>query len=373
MRYLTLALLLFVCVACIEPTQPEFQLEGPFYLVEGDITNLPGTSEVRVRQSDFRSVQLEFNPINDATVIAEQVGAGAQVQWDLVESSPGTYRPPADFAAAPGQTWRLRVRFPDGTEALSEPETLPAPAPVDDLRLVFAQEGRFDQARNRFIPVFRVLLSTSDPGDQTNYYQWDFRYWEQELICLTCIGGRYRGDRCVPDNVIDRNKQDFDYLCDVGTEGCYRETRNPRFVFATDQTFDGGRIVDNEIGDIPFTQLGGLLVEGQQYGITAAAYEYGRVVSDLVEGNSGLNATTPAALIGNLSRTDDGEQPILGFVRVATVTTLRRYLERDASTGELLPDNRVINLEPIQGTFVPPTIPCEGMGRTPFRPEGWPE
>ena len=373
-KYLTGLLFAFLCTACIEPTTPDFQIEGPFYLVEGEITNLVGTSEIRVRKSDFRQVQLTFTDVDNATVTAEQQGgAGSQVQWDLVEGTSGTYRPPADFVAAPGQTWQVRVSFPDGTQAISAPETLPEPTQLDNLKLVFAQEGRYDDRTDQFIPLFRVLLSTSDPAQVKNYYQWDYRYWEKELVCLTCFGGRYRSGQCIPDNVIDRNKQDFDYLCEEGEDGCFRETRNGGFTFSTDQAFDGGRIVDNEIGGIPFTRLGGLLVEGQLYSITAAAYEYGKVVTDLVEGNSGLNATTPAALIGNMSRTDDGEQPILGFVRAATVATRRLYIERDVDTGQLPTPPRPLNLEPIKGAFVPPTIPCRGGGLTPITPEGWPD
>ena len=364
-------LLSLLLTACIEPTTPDFQLEGPFYLVEGDIADRVGLSEVRVRQSNFRTVQLEFEDVAGATVVAEE-RAGSQVQWQASEADPGRYLPPADFRARAGEEWSLRVTFPDGTVAVSTPEVVPPQSQVQDVRLRFDQEGRFEEARGRFVPVFRVLLDSSDPAGEQNYYQWDYRYWELETVCATCIGGRYRDGVCIPDNVIDRNKQDFDYLCE-GEDGCYREVAGGRFLFASDQAFDGGQLMGNEIGNIVFTQFGGLLVEGIQYGLTADAFAYGRTVNNLVEGNSGLNATIPAALNGNLTNVDPTGPDVLGYVRAVSVASDRQYIFRDADTGEPVGRDRPINLEPIVGAFVPPMAPCAGSGRTPVRPAGWPE
>ena len=369
-RFLSTLASILLLVGCIEPTAPDFQLEGPLYLVEGDITDQPGLSEVRVRRSDFRTVALKFDDISGATVTAEQ-RAGPQVEWTEVEGSPGVYRPPADFAAAAGQTWSLRVIFPDGTEAVSTPETVPPPSRVDAVRLQFDQEGRYDEARRRFVPIFRVLLDSADPAGEGNYYQWDYRYWEELLICLTCVESRYRNGVCVPDNVIQRNRETFDYLCDVA-DRCYRRTDGNRFLFASDRPFDGGELTDNPIGDIVFERFGGLLVEGIQYGITAGAYEYGRVISDLVIGSSGLNATIPTALTGNLRNLDEEGEEILGYVRAVSVARRQLYIERTTATGEPLGRDRPVNLEPIVGPFVPPRAPCAGNGRTPVRPEGWP-
>ena len=370
-RLPALILLSLLLTTCIEPTTPDFQLEGPLYLVEGDIADQPGLSEVRVRRSNFRTLELKFDDVSGATVVAEQQ-AGPQVEWTEVEESPGTYRPPAGFAAAAGETWSLRVVFPDGTVAASTPETVPPPSQVEAVRLAFDQEGRYDDDRKRFVPIFRVLLDSSDPANERNYYQWDYRYWEEVLICLTCIESRYRGGECVVDNVVQRNRETFDYLCDV-EDRCYRRVDGNRLLFASDQPFDGGELAGNPIGDIVFERVGGLLVEGIQYGVTAGAYAYGRTISDLVIGSSGLNATIPAALTGNMRNLDEEGEEVLGYVRAVSVASQRLYLERTTAIGEPLPRDRPINLEPIVGAFVPPRAPCEGDGRTPVRPEGWPE
>lgn len=372
LRFTTMCCLGLALTGCIEPTSPNFQLEDPFYLVEGDIADQTGRSEVRIRRSNFRQVQLEFDPVTGATVLAEE-GAGTQVQWAPVPNEPGHYRPPADFRAAAGESWSLRVLFPDGTEAISTPELVPPPSAITGLELEFDQAGRFDENRDRFVPVFRVLLSSADRAGERNFYQWDYRYWEEILVCLTCQESRYRNGRCeVDQNVIPRNRETYDYLCDV-EDGCYQETQGNRFLFVSDRTFDGGEVADNEIGDIVFTRLGGLLVEGTQYGLTAEAYEYGRTINDLIVGSSGLNAALPATLQGNLQSANPDDPDVLGYVRAVSVTSERLYLDRTTDIGTPLERPRPINLEPFSGAAPPPRAPCAGNGRSPQRPVGWPE
>ena len=370
-RALPLIGLYIFCGACVEPTRPEFQLEEPFYLVEGQITNREGFSEVRVRQSNFREIQLQFDPVREATVFAES--AGSQVQWFSEEGSAGVYVPPADFVARAGERWSIRVIFPDGTEAVSIPEVIPANGTLDDIGLVFDPEGLFDEARNRQIPAFHVRIDATDPGGEQQYYEYDYRYWEEITICASCTGGVYRGGRCQTFPGQPVINQRYDYLCEESADGCFRETGSSTFTYVTDRAFEGGSTTDREIGSIPFTQFGGMLVEAAQYSVSLAAYEYGRVVMDLANGAAGLNATIPAVLSGNLSNVDPDGIAILGYFRAASVDARREFLLRDRSFGDPYLGRPSIRLEPSVGSFVPPRAPCRGDGKKPVKPEGWPE
>ncbi len=364
-----LLVLQVVFTSCIEPTEPDFQLGKPFYLIEGRIADQPGRSQLTVRKSEFRAISLEFTEVTDATVLAVEA-AGTQVQWQSEAGEAGSYRPPPEFAAATGEQWFVRVSFPDGTVAESSLETVPPPPQLDGLRIEFAQEGRYDEGRDRFLPVFRILVDASDEGARADYYQWDFRYWERRAICKSCYFGVYRDGKCVP--AVIPNGDRYDYLC-LDVDSCYQVKPGGVLNYVTDAGFSGGSVRGQEIGDIEFIEYGGLLVEAIQYGLTEEAYAYGKGTADLINGSGGLNPTIPAALTGNLRNTTDTERDILGYVAVVSVDTRRRYIERDLNTGT--PSNsfdRSNRIEPPVGFFVPPRAPCAGEGRTPFKPTGWP-
>ena len=369
LRCFFLLVLAIISTGCIEPTEPEFQLGKPFYLVEGRIAAWAGGSQVTIRQSKFRDISLQFEDVTEATVVAV-AGAGTQVQWLPETGEAGSYRPPAEFAAATGQTWFLRISFPDGTVAESAPETVPPPPQLDGLAVAFAQEGRFDEGRNRFLPVFRILVDATDDGSRADFYQWDFRYWERSRICKSCPFGVYRGGECIPATIPDGDR--YDYLC-LDVDSCYQVTPGGGLDYASDIGFSGGSIRGREIGDIEFIKYGGLLVEAIQYGLTEEAYTYGKATADLVNGSGSLNPTIPAALTGNLRATSGTEFDVLGFVAAVSVATQRRYTERDPTTGQPSTSyDRSDRLEPSVGFFVPPRAPCAGEGRSPIKPVGWP-
>ena len=367
---------LIVCcillVGCIEPTEPDFQLEDPFYLVEGQIADREGFSELRIRRSNFREVQLTFEEVSDAIVVSEEETTGQQVRWLAEEGEPGRYRPPATFAAAPGEKWSLHADITGEVVAVSLPEDVPGPTRIDTLIVEFAPQGEFNEDLNRFLPVFRLQLDFTDPGQAANFYEWDYRYWEATQVCASCNCGVYRNVKCQPIGFCNGTSTYYDYACEDPNRGCYQEFRNPAFTYSTDEFFNGGEVKNFAIGFIPFTNYGGMLVEAIQYGLSPEAYAYGKVISDLVAGNSGLNATIPAALNGNVRNINPDGLEILGNVRVVSVATHRVYYDRTVSLGIPDPARRRINYEPIVGTFVPPRAPCRGNGKTPVKPEGWP-
>ncbi|MBB4079266.1 hypothetical protein GGR28_001886 [Lewinella aquimaris] len=372
MRASLIFLLFLLLVGCTEPTEPRFQIEASFYLVEGKIADVEGSSEVNVRRSDFGSLQLEFESVPDADVVAVN-GAGARVQWQLVDSVAGKYQPPADFAGRTGEAWFLEVNTADGTSIYSDPETVPPPVALTDFEIVFDQEASYDVGRERFIPAFKLLVDFQDPADRTDYYQWDYAYWEKIDVCASCYGGQvWREGSCREVGSGSRYVQRYDYYCDA-LGGCYRQTVGNEFQYGQDEFFAGQAVVDRPIGQIEFIDYGGLLVEAVQYTITQEAYAYGKVISDLLTGSSGLNATIPATLDGNVRNADPEGVQVLGYVGTAGVSSMRRFITRSETTGTPLPADRQIRPEPSVGAFIPPRAYCSGDGKTPEKPRGWPE
>ncbi|MEM6770414.1 MAG: DUF4249 family protein, partial [Bacteroidota bacterium] len=220
---------------------------------------------------------------------------------------------------------------------------------------------------DRFIPRFEIFGNYQDPADRENFYAYDFRFFEEVIVCIQCERGLYRPELggCIEAPNIFR----YDYLCD--TEECFKVTSGNKRIYRNDELTNGNALADIEFGAVNFDAFGGLLVEGILQSITEEAFDYGKVIEDLTTGNAGLNATIPAALNGNVRNLDPAGQTVLGFLGAASTSRLRTYLERTSQTGTPLPFDPVLRLEPAMGPFVPPRAPCEVDGRFAFVPEGW--
>lgn len=360
----TVLLLAALPLSCIDPTEPVFQLEDPFLLVEGRVLAGTGLGEVRVQESERSGNRQDFGPVAGAMVSLES-DDGRSVDWEPAET-PGAYRPPPTAAVAAGERWSLRVRLPDGTEIISAPETVPTAVPLTAVDLRFEQESVFDEGARRFIPRFEVFADYDDPAGETNFYAYDFRYWEEIIICASCPLGRYREGECRRDRSVQPR---YDYFCD--TEECYSITENDVVIVGDDELTDGSAVTGFPLGGVPFNSFGGLLVEVELLSLTRAGYDYARVVRDLTTGNAGLNPTTPAVLSGNLRNVDPAGRTVLGFFGAAAVSRARRFLVQDENTGDPLPFDERIYPEPQVGLFVPPRAPCDVPGRTSVRPAGW--
>lgn len=358
--------LLFLLTACVDPTPPEFQLEEPFYLAEGRILAGDNPSEVRLRASDFTESRLQLLPVPGAVVISQEAG-GAEVTW--TETEAGVYQPPAAFRARTGETWSFAIALPDGTQIASDPETIPAPVAVEEVTIRFNQESTFSSSLNRFIPRFELTLDYDDPADETNFYAYDYRYWEDIDVCISCERGILAGLRCVPNTI--NNARRYDYLCD--TDECYRISAGGETRYGTDELSNGSAVRDFPLGAIPFEAYGGLLVEAQLLSITPEAHRYGRIIQDLTTGNTGLNAVTPAPLDGNVRNLDPAGRTVLGYLAAAAVATDRSWILRDFNTGTPLPFDNNIRLQPVPPPGQAPRFPCEIPGRTATRPAGWGE
>jgi hypothetical protein len=139
----------------------------------------------------------------------------------------------------------------------------------------------------------------------------------------------------------------------------------------SDQFVDGTRVEDQEIADVIFYRKENILIEIQQLSVTESSYNYYKTINDLVEESGGLNAPTPAALLGNIACTSNPEEIVIGNFTAAPVSTKRVFLERKQFNSPVDPDP-FIHLESC--IPCPRAYPCEeGENRTGVTPIGWEE
>ncbi len=360
--YLLSILFLFL-QSCVDPVVPTYDYVTGFILVEGNITAGTVTSEVRLRRSSLSFGSYQLDPLVSAQVFSVG-GNGEEITWSPT-NEPGFFRPPPDFQPVPGTAYFLRIQLASGELIESEPEVIPAPVEISNLRMTFDQEAYYSDSRERFVPAFTLLADIQDPEETDNFFRFGYRTWAQVSICQTCFNSVYRNGVCV-ETPASRRIPKYDYLC---AAPCWSITKGSAIRILSDELNPGGSFTAVPAARIDYVGSGKLLAEVEQYAITREAYLYYDVLRDLTEGSAGLNAPLPAPLYGNLVDKSDLETTILGFVGGNSVTTQRLLWNRDSINGEPLTLPAPPVLEPLEPN--PPTAPCDGPDRTTEEPAGW--
>ncbi|MEM9929577.1 MAG: DUF4249 family protein, partial [Bacteroidota bacterium] len=314
-RYFFLLFLFPLLFTCTDPVVPGFQLTSGLYLVEGIIADQPGFSEVRISRSENRSGRFLLLRVPGA-IVSSVADDGEEVFWEEQEEEAGAFRPPAAFAAETNRSYFLRVVAPTGELIESKPELVPAAVPLTDVRLRFEQEAYFNVGLSRFVPAMTLLADFQDPAGVPNFYQFRFRKWQPEVVCISCGPRfRYREGECRDWR---SNFVRWDYLCDGP---CWTITQSTSLELFRDEFSDGNPISNVAVGrqDYVTGLAPGILFEAQLLGITKTAFAYKRVFKEQTEGGGGLNAAFPTTLIGNLEVVDDVETVVLGYVNTAAV------------------------------------------------------
>lgn len=357
--------LLYLFSACTEPVEPVFQFETGFLLIDGRIADEPGYSEVTVARNELNFEIYTLAPIPGATV--ESISSdGEVVRWQRTNEA-GRFTAPEGWAAAPGNSYSLRIETPAGEIIESTPEKVPTKVPFTNTRVEFEQEAYFSPGRDRFIPAFLLKVDIPDPAEEANFYAFEFGTFEMIEVCASCERARWRDGVCIP-GPDTRFVQRWDYLCDAP---CWVSSQGEGTTIISDE-FSNGQVIEGfQAGISDYDRQGKQLFVVQQFNITKNAFEFNSVIRELAEGAGGLNAPLPAALVGNLTDVSDRETAVLGYVGTAGVTEERLFIDRESFGGISLPFDGSILLEPARPS--PPQAPCEGGTRSRIRPEGWPE
>lgn len=363
--------LFFVFTTCTDPVTPEFQFTEGLVFVESIASTSVKASFVTINRSaiEFGVYVVQF--VEGAQVSFENTSSGEIVT--LVETR-NSYLPPEDFFVAPGEEWKLNIELADGTTIESTPERVLDPVPISDIAVRYDAELVFrDNLGGKFVPGHEVSIDFEDPVGGDNYYYWSYKSYENLDFCEKCIEGIWRDNECQPVDIPGRGTRYFDYACDID---CWR-IRFPESITIFDDRFSDGKLVDNlPVGELLLYTKENMVVEVQQFVLTPAAYDYYKVLKDVVDNNSGLNAPPPAALVGNLSNPQNSEEFVFGRFTAAATSTASIFIERNSIEEAPLELSEPVVFEPqIASPYPPPATvqaPCtENRTRTAITPDKW--
>lgn len=375
---LVLLIFSFFLTNCIDPVEPEFKLETGFIFVDGLASTIPKASFVTISESVIEFGVYGTNFIEGANVSFINTGANEIVH---LEENIGAYVPPSDFVAAVGETWKLLISFENGTIYESSPETVLKPVEMTEIKSEYDPELLFRETSgnvNKYVPGHSVSISFNDPSNEDNYYLWGFRSFENMDVCEKCWAGIFREGEC-QDRINVTGEPYYDYPCE--TNDCW-QIRLPEAVNIYDDEFSNGKTIsDLSVASLPLYNKENMVVEIQQISISPNAYEYYKVLKDLLDNNSSINAPPAAALIGNMTNPNNSEEFVFGRFTAAGTSTKNIYIKRSDINENQLESIYELNLEGCEvcpfgecdeGCLPLQSVPCtETRYRTAIIPSGW--
>lgn len=376
-------LIFFIFISCSDPVTPEFKFKSGLISVEGFVSNLSGSSFVKLKKLNEFNIGLKqyVNAfIDGASVSFVNVETGEIVTL-IKDIEKELYLPPNDFVSATGETWELNILLEDGKEIKSLPEKMVDLIEISKTSVNYDPELLYSNSLGKFIPGHSINVDFNDPPEKRNYYYWSFRTFEKKMYCKICYSASvYRDGVCesLPDptaTLADRIPY-FTYLCE---SDCWQIRHNSNINIFSDDYTNGSIVQQLPVANILLYRKKDILVELQQYSLSAAAYKYYKVLKDIIDDNSGLNSPPPAALLGNIFNPNDSDEIILGRFTVAAASKRSIFIERlGIKESEIAPDIIEVSESSFISAILPEDekvfeAPCgpESRYSTGIRPEGW--
>ena len=371
----------FFMSSCIDPVEPEFQNQEGLVYVEAFLSSTAGTSYVKVSESNLAFEKLTFEPFTDAEVSFQNETTGLVVP---LQFQTNTYIPPVDFNAVPGSLWTLSIRLADGRVYQSTPERLTQPVEIKDIRAIYTPELRYRETEQSYVAGHYITLDFNDPAEEENYYFWGYTSYELVELCHQCTNSILRNGACQENPRPQAQDYAVDYLCETP---CWKKRFHENITIFSDEFANGLQVTGLPVSEVPLYTKQNIVVDVQQFSLTHKAHEYYKILKDIVDNNAGLNAPPPAALIGNITNSDDENEFVIGRFTAAASTQKSIFINRQNIVESEIDPPGLRNLEtctllcspqacngiaPPCNTPVIKTAPCtHNRYRTQIEPEGW--
>ncbi len=316
-------LLLVFGNSCVDEFTPKTLEFGSALVIEATLTDQLGAQTIFISRT---------YPFEEDGPLAES-GAEVRVIEDrsgvhnFVETEPGTYVSVGDFAAEMGRAYQLSVRTTDGREYTSTEEVLSGSVGMDGL---YAERVMDDQGREGI----GIFVDAYDATASSRRYR--YRYEETYKIVAPNYNSRdLIGDPMGGCNVLLGPRKESD------GQICYATAASTSIILTTTNGLEEDRVErfpvrflprDNYIISHRYSILVRQLVQSD------AAYSYYATLRDFSGSESLFSQTQPGFLSGNVFSALNGEERVLGYFGVATISERRLFFDfDDFFPGEELP------------------------------------
>ncbi|WP_461132531.1 DUF4249 domain-containing protein [Spirosoma lituiforme] len=418
MRHLLLLLATWLssglCLSsCVDPADLPLRGTLDVVVIDGTITNLAEPQIVLLNRSiaDPLTGLPGSLPITKASV---EVVVDSLPVIRANETTDGHYQLPIDFRGEIGHAYQLRVTLPGGAHYESKQQVMPAAPPISSVRAQFNPYSLPVSQFGGYTAAHDVYIDTQDPIRQANFYRWDWKLWEKQEWCRSCVQGQYSINNVL--TLISSNGLPYYQTGDALLEDCFYPppslTQTPLSYWVYDYSCrtkcwaiftsyqvnvfadtysNGGSISARKVAQIPFYQHAPCLVEIRQSALTAEAYRFYEQFQEQTQNNGGVADSPPGVIVGNIRNIANPQERVVGFFTASGVATNRYWLDRKDTQGvppglflamngraptpepspPLAPAISIITTIPQKPPYMAVCSPTDN--RTPYKPEGWRE
>lgn len=289
-------LILLSIASCIDPIDFKEERRGRQLVIDGRISDDDGPHEVNLRRTT-ESIRISV-PVTGATIYLKDDTGNEAPFFEVQEGKYLTEE--GAITGIIGRSYHIKVTTVDGTEYISEPETLPArTATLDAMNYDFGRIDIFDSVE-AFIDV--NITDTTDPF----YLRWDV------------------------EDVYQFRPTDYPDPFNNIPPSCYVKAY-PNTDEA--QLFDGTNIqVDKIIQKQIYAQKINETFKERHYinvyqrNLSQKSYIYWTQVNQTVASVGSIFDTPPAAIRGNISNINDSTERALGYFEAVSSDTIRIFL-----------------------------------------------
>jgi hypothetical protein len=307
---LTILIVIEIISGCVTEFIPDIGIDPEYYVVEGLITDQPGSHTVKISRSIPLGGEAEFEPVTNCNV---WISDDYNNNYQLTEATMGTYLTCQDFRGEAGRKYSLNVEImkkrtiPRITWVVVHTLiSLPVEMyPVPDIdSLYYEKVELMTQDGFRFPGQgCHVYLNTSDPGAACKYYRWDYtETWK-------VLAPNYQ--RSI--NRLCWNIKESEDI-NVKAVSSLNENRIERLPV---------KFITNESDRL----LERYRIEVNQYSIGEDEYIFWSNLEKIMEQSGSLYDRIPAPVSGNMYCKDDPGLQILGYFSASSKRSKSIYID----------------------------------------------
>ena len=317
---LLILLLLLMAGGCIESFKPVLEKGENEYIlvVEGLITNQPGSFEVKLSRSVPVDTSLNTLPERGAHVmVTDDLGN----IYDFYEAEPGIYQSRDENAkAVHGRNYQLSITDYEGN---SYESSLVKMEPTPDIKRIYWKETSKDVFVDNEVfqeKGINIYVESEEPASDIYYYKWDFtETWKTEMPELITV---------------ELQNEAIEVYVNIPPEkkNCWVSRNSSAILIKSIKQQQNNRIDSFLINYIPddvdLVHIKYSL-EVKQYALNKEMYDFWKRIKEFNEEIGSMYDQIPYSIYGNIVCCSDENKKALGYFNAAEVKTKRIFIDKE--------------------------------------------